>query len=159
MSKATLAGRLLDVAELLLTESNGSSAYKRRAVSTAYYAVFHALDKVCADYISHSAKRSSDEYLRVYRALDHAPLKNAFSQPPLKDDLVLSKIGSAVVTLQNERHRADYLPPISGVFTLDRATQLIGMAKEAVNQIESLKLGAKERQTLALSLIFKERRS
>jgi hypothetical protein len=159
MSIVTLSGRLLDVAELLLVEGAGSSAYKRRAVSTAYYAVFHALDKICADYISHSADRSSDEYLRVYRALDHTPLKNAFSQPPLKDHPTLSKIGAVLVILQNERHRADYLPPILGIFTIDRAIELVGMAKEAVNQIESFKSDAKERQLLALSLIFKERRS
>jgi hypothetical protein len=159
MSTVTLAGRLLDAADLLLKNGTNSTAFRRRAVSTAYYAVFHAIDKLCADYVSRSARRSSDEYLRVYRALDHAPLKNAFSQPPLKDHPILREIGSVVVLLQNERHRADYLPPIAGIFTHGRATELVGMAREVVRQIESIKPAQDECRTLALSLLFKERKS
>jgi uncharacterized protein (UPF0332 family) len=157
MSKATLAGRLLEAAELLLKNGSRSTAFRRRAVSTAYYAVFHAIDKLCADYVSRSAMRSSDEYLRVYRALDHAPLKNAFGKSPLKDNAVLREIGSMVVILQNERHRADYLPPVAGVFTYDRATELVAMAREVVQQIETIKPVNKECRLLALSLLFKER--
>lgn len=159
MSKATFAGRLLEAAELLLKNGTRSAVFRRRAVSTAYYAVFHAVDKLCADYVSRSAKRSSDEYLRVYRALDHAPLKNAFSQSPLKDNPILREIGAVVILLQNERHRADYLPPVAGVFTHDRATELVGMAREAVRQIETLKPANKECRILALNLLFKERKS
>jgi uncharacterized protein (UPF0332 family) len=159
MSKATLAGRLLEAAELLLENGTKSSAFRRRAVSTAYYAVFHAIDKLCADYVSRSAKRSSDEYLRAYRALEHGSLKNAFSQSPLKDHAILREIGSVVVTLQNERHRADYLPPVTGVFTHVRATELVDMARLVVGQIESLKPANEECRTLALALLFKERKS
>lgn len=156
---ATLAGRLLDIAELLLVSGDRSAAFRRRAVSTAYYAVFHAIDKLCADYVSRSAKRSSLEYLRVYRALDHGPLKDAFSKSPLKDDGVLRTVGSAVVILQNERHRADYLPPIANIFTHDRATELVGMAREVVQQIELIKPASRECRMLALGLLFKERKS
>lgn len=159
MSKATFAGRLLEAAEMLLKNGTKSTAFRRRAVSTAYYAVFHAIDKLCADYVSQSAKRSSDEYLRVYRALDHAPLKNAFNQAPLKENPILRDIGTVVVLLQTERHRADYLPPVAGVFTHDRATELVDMARLVVKQIESLKPASEECRTLALGLLFKERKS
>lgn len=156
---ATLAGRLLEAAELLLENGEKSSAFRRRAVSTAYYAVFHAIDKLCADYVSRSAKRSSEEYLRAYRALEHGPLKNAFNQSPLKDHAILREIGSVVVTLQNERHRADYLPPVAGVFTHVRAAELVDMARLVVERIESLKPANEECRILALALLFKERKS
>jgi hypothetical protein len=159
MANPTLAGRLLDAADTLLTENKRSIAFRRRAISTAYYAVFHAIDKLCADYVTRSAKRSSEEYLRAYRALDHAPLKNAFSQSPLKDVPKLSNIGAAVVTLQAERHRADYLPPLAGLFTHERARELVDIAHKAVEQIESIKPAQDECRTLAVSLLFKERKS
>ncbi|WP_394691172.1 hypothetical protein [Hoeflea sp.] len=150
MSSATMASKLLDAADLLLQTG---------VRSTAYYAVFHAIDKLCADYVTRSARRSSPEYLRVYRALDHAPLKNAFSQVPLKDNTRLSRIGATVVTLQTERHRADYMPPVSGLFSRERAEQLVGMAREVVSEIEAIIPNQKECRILATSLLFRERKS
>ena len=153
----TLAGRLLEAAELLLKAQSRSSAFKRRAVSTAYYAVFHAVDKVCADYVTNGAKRSSEEYNRVYRALDHKQMKDAFAKSPMKDNEKLRGIGSAVISLQNERHRADYLPPIQNIFTDVRAAELVSMARETVRQIESIQPEQAEYQMLALNILFKER--
>lgn len=154
-----MAAQLLRASDVLLQNANKSMAFRSRAISTAYYAVFHALDKLCADYVTRSANRNSAEYLRIYRALDHAPLKNAFSQSPLKDSDSLSRIGTAVVTLQTERHRADYLPPTAGLFTNDRAAELVTLARDVVGQIEAIKLGTDECRTLAVSLLFKDRKS
>jgi uncharacterized protein (UPF0332 family) len=159
MANPTLAGRLLEAAETLLEGNKRSTAFRRRAISSAYYAVFHAIVKLCADYVTRSAKRNSQEYLRAYRALDHAPLKEAFSRSPLKDSPMLSDLGTAVVTLQAERHRADYLPPQDGLFTYERARELIDIARQAVKQIESIKPSQEECRILALSLLFKERKS
>ena len=159
MGSSTFAAKLLEAAELLLERGRRSSAFRRRAVSTAYYAVFHAVDKVCSDYVTRSAKRSSDAYLRTYRALDHGWLKNAFNHAPLSDNAKLSLIGKTIEVLQTERHRADYLPPIAGVFTFNRANELVSMAREAVSEIESLKPRNADCRTLALSLLFKERKS
>jgi uncharacterized protein (UPF0332 family) len=113
-----MVGRLLDLADQMVREGSGSSAIRRRAVSTAYYAVFHALAKSCASILLPSVGRNSEIYERVYRALDHGPLKNAFmtKEGPLKDRQTLRKIGDRVVRLQSERHRADYLPRIRESF-------------------------------------------
>lgn len=44
----------------------------RRAVSTAYYAVFHALAHECADrFIGTGDQRSEAAWTQVYRALEH----------------------------------------------------------------------------------------
>ena len=158
MASASMASRLLDAADTLLREGRRSNAFRRRAVSTAYYAVFHALAKLCADYVTRSARRATDEYGRVYRSLEHGVLKNAFAQPPLKDNQKLSDIGAIVVRLQAERHRADYLPPIAGIFSRDIAQELVEQAREAVAELESLKPQNKDCRTLATSLVFRERR-
>jgi hypothetical protein len=48
MASPTMVSRLLDAAELLLAHGGRSGAFRRRAVSTAYYAVFHSLAKSSA---------------------------------------------------------------------------------------------------------------
>jgi len=108
----TMVDRLLDLADQMVREGFESSATRRRAVSTAYYAVFHALAKSCASILLRSIDKHSDIYERVYRALDHGPLKNAFmtKDGPLKYRQTLRDIGELVIQLQSERHRADYTP-------------------------------------------------
>lgn len=156
MAAGTMVERLLDAADLLVKESGGSSAFRRRAVSTAYYSVFHSLAKLCADHLL-PISRTSEEYVRVYRALEHGSLKNAFSaqDSPLKKRTNLRTIGDLTVRLQSERRRADYLPPIRNVFPRGKAEDLIDQARQAVSLIESL--GEQDRDTLAAYLLFKNR--
>jgi uncharacterized protein (UPF0332 family) len=157
MPSVTMVSRLLDAADKLIEEGPASSAFKRRAVSTAYYAVFHALAKSCADSLLPDTNRSTDEYSRVYRALEHGSLKSAFARGPLKDRETLRKIGDLVIRLQSERFKADYFPPIKNVFSLREAKQLLDQARQAVAAIESL--NTKDRSTLATCLLFRARQS
>jgi hypothetical protein len=152
-----MVGRLLDVADQLVREGVKSSALKRRAVSTAYYAIFHALAKSCAGILLPSSNQSSEEYQRVYRALDHGPLKTAFaaSAGPLRDRVPLKKIGEVLVQLQSERHRSDYMLPGKNFFAPNQAETLIAMARKAVTEIEGL--SKRDRVTLATWLLFKSR--
>lgn len=59
-----------------------SQADLRRAVSTAYYAVFDALARTCAEEIvgSSAPKRASLEWTRVYRALNHGRSEGALDE-------------------------------------------------------------------------------
>ena len=148
-----MADRLLDAAETLLNSEERSSAFKRRAVSTAYYAVFHALAKACANTLLPNDNYDSPDYERVYRTLDHGPLRDAFSKGPLKEVDSLRKIGELVVRLQNERKRADYLPPLRNVFSSHQARGLLSQARQAVEAINTL--GEEDRKTLAVWLLFK----
>jgi len=152
-----MVDRLLDLADQMVREGSGSSALRRRAVSTAYYAVFHALAKSCASILLPSIDRNSDIYERVYRALDHGPLKAAFTSKggALKDRETLRHIGELVIRLQSERHRADYLPPNKSIFSWEKAKKLVDQAREAVREIENL--GNDDRIALATSLLFKSR--
>jgi uncharacterized protein (UPF0332 family) len=152
-----MVSRLLDAADKLMAEGATSSAFKRRAVSTAYYAVFHALAKSCADSLLPGINRSMDEYSRIYRALEHGSLKSAFAKDPLKDRESLRKIGDLVIRLQSERFKADYFPPIRNVFSRREAQQLIEQARQAVAAINSLDVN--DRRTLATCLLFRARQS
>src|SRR5262249_38309755 len=139
MASATMASRLLSAADSLLQAGGRSVAFRRRAVSTAYYAVFHALAK-----LARSAPADSEEYARVYRSLDHGPLRTAFTQAPRKDSPRQRKIGSFVGRLKAKGHRADYPPPIGGLFSRDAVRELLDLAREAIADLESLKPQNKE---------------
>jgi uncharacterized protein (UPF0332 family) len=135
----TMVNRLLDLADQMVREGSASSAIRRRAVSTAYYAVFHALAKSCASILLPSIGRNSEIYERVYRALDHGPLKKAFMTKggPLKHRKSLRDIGELVIDLQSERHRADYLPPNTSIFSSDEAKTIVDQARRAVRNRKS----------------------
>jgi hypothetical protein len=146
--------RLLALAEELAQTSAKSFTLKRRAVSTAYYAVFHALAKLCADELLGGTEPRSDEYVRVYRALEHGTLKTVFKTPPLNGIVDLQRIGNRVVVLQSERIRSDYLPS-QALYTRDECSGLVQSAKSAVRAIAALSQG--DRRALAVSLLFKNR--
>lgn len=148
-----MVSRLLDAANLLLEHGRRSGAFRRRAVSTAYYAVFHSLAKTCAETLLSDA--ITDEYVRVYRALDHGLLRSAFSQGPLRERTTFREIGNIVTLLQSERHKADYLPPTEGLFGGQQARQLVDQARDVVGRIENLSLA--DRRVLATHLLFKAR--
>lgn len=151
----TMVERLLTIADDLVEERPRSAAFRRRAVSSAYYAVFHSLAKLCAETLLPDAPRDGTEYRRVYRALDHGPLKNAFTQAPLNGHPRLAAIGRAVIVLQSERNDADYQPPNAHLFPLQRVRELIDQARQILARINDL--NADDRRLLATSLLFKAR--
>src|ERR1700677_18967 len=71
---------LLAVASLLAWTEQAvpKHAMMRRAVSTAYYALFHALADRCAKTLVTSSGSDWDTFTLVYRALDHASAKRFF---------------------------------------------------------------------------------
>lgn len=154
-SRATLVSRLLDAADALLKKRPGSAAFRRRAVSTAYYALFHALAKLCADALLPESNQRGLEYARVYRALDHASIKKAFSAEPLKDHAKLQTIGVLFVELQSSRYQADYYPPDDRLFPSAKVEDLIEKAQQAISELE--RLSEDERRTLATCLLFRQR--
>ena len=62
-----------------LAESGAAQPTKadlRRAVSTAYYALFHCLTAAAADLLT-GARPDSPEWRQVYRALEHGKARSA----------------------------------------------------------------------------------
>jgi hypothetical protein len=86
----------------------------RRAVSTTYYALFHALARNCADMMigANKASRSKHAWAEVYRSLIHGTAKAA-----CEDKKVIAKFPPEIVDfavmfaeMQTKRHAADYNP-------------------------------------------------
>lgn len=98
----------------------------RRAISAAYYAVFHAVLAGAADQIVGVTKRSDPHYALVYRAIDHKGLRvlcGLAKQPKMPDPYPiyvpigglgpdLSAFATAVIELQDKRNTADYDPAV-----------------------------------------------
>ena len=98
----------------------------RRAVSAAYYAVFHAVLRAAADELvgSSQAARKSAAYAIIYRGYEHAQMKSAcidLSKPHMPPRLaavfgtrqlpqLYRSTARVFVTLQEARHLADYAP-------------------------------------------------
>lgn len=151
-----MVNRLLEASETLLKQKSGSAAFRRRAVSSAYYAAFHALSALCVGALV-PKPRSEEELLRIYRALDHGQLRTAFQQPIMKDHAAFKDIAPLLIKLQQERHRADYLPPDRNLFPENEVKDLIAQARLAIDLIEGL--SREDSRALATLLLFKERKA
>lgn len=107
---------LLNVAEDLVALNKGKpkQAHLRRALSTAYYALFHTLARCCADTLigSSGADRSPEAWSQVYRALEHGVAKNACINGKLisRFPQEIQDFANAFVQMQIKRHDADYDP-------------------------------------------------
>ena len=107
---------LLKTAEALLKVGGGnvSQANLRRAHSTVYYAMFHALAGCCADMLvgGTGSDRGEKAWRQVYRALEHGYSKQVCKQPTLMKRFPKSieDFGSFYVAMQAKRHSADYDP-------------------------------------------------
>lgn len=153
---ATMVERLLEAAEELLERGGRSGAARRRAVSTAYYALFHRLAKLCAETLLGDVALDSDEYARVYCALQHGAAKLAFDDKALKAGAKTKLIGDAFALLQSEREKADYAPPLAQLFPLDKCEELLVQARKACGTIDDLEPA--ERKLLATLLLFRARK-
>ena len=121
----------------------------RRAISAAYYGVFHATTTAVADLFVGKALRGLPRYNLVYRSINHkalsdlckivmAPtLKAKYYQydPPGSFGSDMKFYAGAVVELQEKRHAADY-DPRERMFTRD-AQYALSMARRAVRQLDS----------------------
>lgn len=145
---------LLDIADQLARLDSGRprQASLRRAVSTAYYALFHALAHLCADTLVGWRKPWSF-VVPVYRTLDHTRSKEVFKEM-VRHGGDAGLIGGTFIQLQQYRHTADYDPetfPRSRSETLD----LIDEVRKAMTCIKAL--SPEDRLRLSTQLIARKR--
>lgn len=147
---------LLELADGLARQTGRANLRKaamRRAISNAYYAVFHSLCFVCASVIVGWGRTEDIE--PVYRLLDHAHARRRLASGDAAHVApVFASIGAAFAVLQEQRHLADYCPPNLAV-NRDKTLALLARARETVEIIESLT--DNERRKLAVLLITKAR--
>ncbi|MCJ2060554.1 hypothetical protein MKL09_29015 [Methylobacterium sp. J-048] len=148
---------LLEVADILTAQKgrqNLRKAAMRRAVSSAYYAVFHELCYLCADQLGMWSK-ANDLLEPVYRLLDHGIARSRLVS---KDAAAICpevlQIGTLFKDLQEARHGADYKTSAMPV-SQDWALSQIADARRIVELIEGL--SPDDRLKLAILLITKTR--
>lgn len=127
----------------------------RRAVSTAYYALFHVLARNGADLlIGAGAGRSGEGWARVYRALDHGFAKNACRElRNLSFPAGIVNCANEFVELQEARHKADYDPRAK----LMRA-EVLEWVKRAEAAIAGLQASPRDdRRAFAVHLLLRRR--
>lgn len=109
----------------------------RRAISTAYYALFHGLAETAADRMigSTAEVRRSPAWRRVYRALNHGEAKRACvrsGQINSSADLLI--FSTTFPDLQDLRHQADYDPVVR--FQHSFVVAQVDEAKEALAALQ-----------------------
>ena len=129
----------------------------RRAVSAAYYALFHALAHCGADMLagSSSVRRSQTGWQRIYRSLEHGQTRRRLNnQSGMRGfSRAIQDFGQFFVDLQVQRHRADYDPAAS----FDRTTvlQLVAEAEQHIIGLENA--APADRRDFAIYVLFRDR--
>jgi len=135
----------------------------RRAISGAYYGVFHFALTALADEFVGKTKRASSRYALVYRSVDHRIFRDLCSEakkptPAARYAPYLPKHGfgphiqafaAAAKDLQEWRHAADYDPQSN--FTTYEARLAIASAESAVMRFRR---ETQERRRLFLTLFI-----
>ncbi len=154
------AGNFVKTARALLPAKPGRprNTDLRRAVSTAYYAMFHCLARSCADALigGSGTVRKTDAWIRTYRALDHNAARrrcrDAKGIGRFSENTRL--FAEAFAQIQNQRHLADYAP--DAVFRKSEVVQRIIEAEDAINIFQKESMA--KRRAFAAYVLFKSRR-
>jgi uncharacterized protein (UPF0332 family) len=151
---------LLEVARTLINHNKKAKpkqAYLRRGVSTAYYALHHAMARSAADVMIGTVvkKRPNRAWAQVCRGMDHGPSKNACIEirgahafPPS-----IRSCADAYVELQHARHEADYDPLRK--FTRAEAITILAKAEAAIKLLQSAP--PQDRAAFGVHLLIKRR--
>ncbi|HFB98297.1 MAG TPA: hypothetical protein ENJ62_04080 [Bryobacterales bacterium] len=129
----------------------------RRAISTAYYAVFHALCHMCADALMGPRQESREAWRQVYRSIEHGIAKDRCIRNHSRDNLPVNirKFCSIFVQLQEKRHEADYDP--FARFLRSDVEDAVEFASTAISLIEKQNLDLQHRRAFAAWVLFRKR--
>ena len=121
----------------------------RRAVSTAYYALFHCLAACCADTLvgGSGANRDADAWRQAYRALQHRQARQRSESATHRSfPSEVARFATLFADMQDRRHAADYDPYTR--FSKASVVQSIDATDDAIT--EFLKAPAKDRRAFAV---------
>lgn len=130
----------------------------KRAQSTAYYAMFHALCRNCADSFvgTNEAKRSQRAWEQAYRALDHGDVKKRCNKQEFKENFPegIQDFAKKFIELQGKRHEADYNP--SNTQNWNDVRNDIDNAEIAIGKLEGATI--KDKRAFAVWTAFEKRK-
>ena len=125
----------------------------RRAVSTAYYALFHCLAASCADLLvgGSGADRSEPAWEQTYRALEHGIVRRRCQAATIREfPPGIQHFANAFLDLQRKRHQADYAS--AGDFPKRIVLQNISDAADAIARFQQAPV--KDRRAFAVYLLL-----
>lgn len=127
----------------------------RRAISTAYYAMFHALAASNADSLLDNPRDTNlqQAWSRTYRGMDHRTARRSLTQNVTNLTRESRQFIRVFALLQDARHRADYDP--NETVTLHQATRWTDTAEQAIEGF--LSASADERKVIAIRALIRER--
>ena len=136
-----------------LSPRRPSQANLRRALSTAYYAIFHSLAATVADTLM--GKGRSDAWHQAYRALEHGGARKACQNMRAMREFPPEIQGFAKTfsDLQSARQRADYA--LDGRYYKADVLAEIGTAETAIAWLEGADI--QNRRRFAAHVLFKRR--
>ncbi|MYC34957.1 MAG: hypothetical protein F4X64_17515 [Chloroflexi bacterium] len=106
----------------------------RRAVSCAYYAMFHTLALSNANTLIGASPADQQRWAwqQTYRAADHRPTRNKLSRASLGGRFLtaIDDFGEVFVAAQQARHSADYDP--HSEFSVTEVTSLISRVESVI---------------------------
>ena len=152
---------LLNTADDLVSGAAGNRRPRqsnlRRAVSTAYYAMFHCLASCCANSFvgGPNADRSKPAWRQAYRALEHGLARSNCKNKSFisKFPREIENFANAFVALQEKRHLADYDP--SARFSKHEVRREIAAARAIIEGFQAVR--AKHRRAFAVYVLFRTR--
>ena len=126
-----------------------------RAVSTAYYAMFHCLAHTCADSLAGRSRSVGNRpmWRRVYRALEHRQAKTRCENVPSSFPEEMQDFGQTFAELQGRRHLSDYDPDYR--VRKSNVTAAINDARTAIDRF--LATQASVRRDFAIHVLMKLR--
>ena len=126
-----------------------------RAVSAAYYAMFHCLARTCADSLAGRSRSVGNRpmWRRVYRAPEHRQARARCTNMPSSFPEGVHEFGQAFSVLQRKRHLADYDPDY--LIRKSNAIAAINDARTAIDRF--LATPANVRRDFALHVLTKVR--
>ena len=93
----------------------------RRAVSAAYYALFHCLANCCADLLvgSSGSDRSEPAWIQTYRALQHGTARSRCNNQVIirRFPVEIQEFAHQFTRMQRKREDADYDPSLILAYT------------------------------------------
>ena len=127
----------------------------RRAVSTAYYAMFHALASSNADCLVGEPHGALGEHAwsRCYRGLNHGPARRNLLQDQQLFSPQIEHFAVMFAQLQDLRHLADYDPRT--MFTLAEAMAWIDRVERAIESF--MQADVDERRMVAVQTLIARR--
>ena len=127
----------------------------RRAISTAYYAMFHALANNNADCLIGKPHDliSEHAWTRIYRGLEHRTTKTSFQRDRHLFSQPVRAFADTFVELQAQRHIADYDP--AQTFELSATENWIERAEVAIRGF--MQVDSDERRAVAILTLIRRR--